>query len=286
VGASEVSELAEHFNQMVGALSRDRGRLEETLRAYASTNLSLQEANESLHQAQDQLRRAERLASVGQLAAGIAHEVGNPLASILAYLELLRDPDNDAEETADFIAKAEAATSRIQVIIRDLLDYSRTGESQKELMSPRHAIDQAVALVRPQRRLRQVSLMCDLPEALPLVLIDEGKLTQLLVNWLLNAADALADQPEGRIEIRAEVNVDRLGLKVLDNGPGMSAEVQAAMFQPFFTTKDPGQGTGLGLAICEQIAELLGGVIEVQSAPGEGAAFVLWLPVGAGMDDA
>ncbi len=283
-GAGELADLSEHFNRMVEAVAKQR----TTLAAFATeqqqanttltqVNADLQRAQEHLKSTQESLIRAERLASIGQLATGIAHEIGNPLASLLAYLDLLRDPESTPEENADLLSRAADAAARIQRIIRELLDYSRPKLGDLEPLDPLPAVRQALRLVEPQKRMRGIRITTQIPDFLGVARIDEGKLSQIIVNLLLNAADALQNQ--GEMIVSATASDTEMVICVRDSGPGIPPDILPHIFQPFFTTKPPGQGTGLGLAVCDQIAHQFGGRLSVESLPGEGAAFSLHLPL-------
>jgi signal transduction histidine kinase len=290
-GAGELADLSEHFNRMIEAVSQmvdevvqQRAALAESVVDLRRTNSSLQRANLNLQRAQRDLQtsqehliRAERLATIGQLAAGVAHEIGNPLSSLLAYLDLLSDPENTPAEHLDLTSRALDATQRIHRTIRELLDYSRARPDSLELLDPVPAIHQALRLVEPQKRLRGVRLTSLLPSSLPPVLLDEGKLTQVIVNLLMNAADALQNQ--GDVSLSAQTTDAELIIQVHDSGPGIPTDVLPHIFQPFFTTKPPGEGTGLGLAICDHIAHQLHGRLSVQTSPQDGTTFLLHLPL-------
>jgi signal transduction histidine kinase len=185
--SNELGRLADDFNAMVRQLQAQRLQTEEQLE-------QLQEANEELAQAQQSLIRSEKLATVGTLAAGVAHEVGNPLAAVLGYVELLRDGGLDPDDARDLLKRTEQELARIDRTIRELLDYARVKQAQQALQPLGPSVDSAVQLVRGQPRLRGVEIECALPADLPWVWIDEGRLQQVLVNLLLNAADAM---PEG-----------------------------------------------------------------------------------------
>lgn len=277
--ANEFGQVGRQFNQMLEELAKNRRQLEERLD-------ELDQANQQLRETQDSLIRSEKLASVGQLAAGVAHEVGNPLAAISGYLELLADGDLDAETNRDMIERSQREVERIRSIIRNLLDYSREDdEPSVEAVSLARCVNEALNLVRAQPKARHVELVCEVDDDLPAVRAAGSQVVQILVNLLINAVDALgeADGPsQGRVEIAtalvqpAEADAaERVVVRVSDNGPGIAADKQQRVFDPFFTTKDPGEGTGLGLAICLRIMRRFGGDIRLQSAPDQGATFEL-----------
>lgn len=254
--------------------SDDKARIADQLAA-------LQRAHRELESAQRQLVRAGRLATVGQLAAGIAHEVGNPLAILAGYVELLKGGDLSNEERADTLGRMGRELDRIHITVRELLDFSRTPSVDAAFRADvREVLTHVRSLLKPQSRMRGVHLTVE-PSVLPsiVVSIDPNALTQVLLNLLLNAADAVAG--DGRIHVRVQFVEDdhRVQVDVEDSGPGIADDALEHIFEPFFTTKPPGQGTGLGLAVCERIIAAAGGdITAARSVELGGAAFTLTLP--------
>jgi signal transduction histidine kinase len=228
------------------------------------------------------------MAGVGQLAAGIAHEVGNPLSAIAGYAELLADSDLTEEERRDLGERIASQTTRIQGIIRDLLDYSRQEEREPLVaVDLAHCIDEALDLVDPQPRLRGIEIDRDTAPSTPKVRGNADQVVQTIVNLILNAADAIRSQydaPEsaetrGTIEILARpTDDDGAVVEIRDDGPGIPSSELDKVFEPFFTTKEPGEGTGLGLAIVERIMRRFDGHVDVTSQLGEGTTFRLTFP--------
>ncbi|HUL59229.1 MAG TPA: ATP-binding protein [Anaeromyxobacteraceae bacterium] len=281
-GGSALMRAALAFERVSAALADDRARLAEKV-------AELGAANERLEAAREELLRAERLATVGRLASGIAHEVGNPLGAIAGYADLARDRIRDgrpAAEVEDFLGRIAAEAQRIDAIVRDLLAFARPPAPAPTLAAVEltAAVDAAVRLARVQGRLRDVEVRVDLGGG-PRVLADERRLTQVILNLLLNAGDAVGGR--GRVEVAARPvpgAPDRLALTVVDDGPGIAPAILPRIFDPFFTTKDPGRGTGLGLAVCHGIVESFGGDISAANGPRGGAVFrvVLRAPGPAG----
>jgi signal transduction histidine kinase len=272
-GAAEVARLAATFNEMAAQLREDRAALQDRLE-------ELERTTAELSTTQEQLVRSARLAAVGRLSAGIAHEIGNPLAAIRGLLDLMQMGDLDRDEEAEFIGRIQRETERIHHTIRDLLDFARNEptkigrvESSADLSE---VVSDTVKLIDRQNRFREIDLALDLDEQLPRVRGDHERLRQLLLNLLFNAADALGGK--GRIEVHASNGDGMVRLTVLDDGPGIAEEIIAQIFDPFVTTKAPGQGTGLGLAVCYTIVEQLGGSIEAENRVQGGAAFEVRLP--------
>jgi len=258
---------------MAAQLREDRAALQDRLE-------DLQRTTEELTSAQEQLVRSARLAAVGRLSAGVAHEIGNPLAAIRGLLDLMESGDLDAEEEKEFIGRIQGEAERIHHTIRDLLDFSRNEpgqvgrvEASADLVD---VVSDTVKLVDRQTRFRDIELTLTLADDLPRVRGDHERLRQLLLNLLFNAADALGGK--GRIEVRAANAGGVVRLLVEDDGPGIDQAIIAQVFDPFVTTKAPGQGTGLGLAVCYTIVEGLGGSIEAANRAQGGAAFQVTLP--------
>lgn len=282
-GAAEVLRLAAAFNDMAAQLRAERAALEVRLS-------ELETATRELRTAQDGLVRSEKLASVGRLAAGVAHEIGNPLAAILGFVELLRAGELEPAEEREFLSRIFAETNRIHRIIRDLLDFSRQssdaeGAAVEASCDLREVVADAVRLVAPQKDLRLVTIEQHLHDDARPVRGAAHRLTQVVLNLLLNAADAV--DGEGTIVLTVMPGEgDVVTLVVEDTGPGIAPAVLATLFEPFVTTKPAGRGTGLGLAVCHTIIERLGGTMQAENALGAdggvtGARFEVRLPVAA-----
>jgi two-component system, NtrC family, sensor kinase len=272
-GARELTELGRNLHTMTETLIRE----EEALRAKID---EVERATVSLKEAQDRLIRSERLASVGRLAAGLAHEVGNPIAALLGLEDLLLEGGLDAAEQHDFLQRMRKETERINRILRDLLQFARPGAVQPEVGAVHgdvaSAVTDTLALIAPQKAMRQVELDISIPEELPSVALSDEQLVQLILNLVLNAVDALSGG--GRVRVLARPNGDGVELSVEDNGPGVAPAVRDRLFEPFVTTKEVGKGTGLGLAVCRGLVEAVGGSIVLDVGFASGARFVVQLP--------
>ncbi|HMY16539.1 MAG TPA: HAMP domain-containing sensor histidine kinase [Polyangium sp.] len=274
-GARELADLGRSLSQMTERLRAD----EEKLRA------KIDEATryaKELEQAQARLVRSERLASVGRLAAGLAHEIGNPIAAILGFEELLLAGGLDEADQKDFLERMKRETERIHRILRDLLDFARPATNSQNadaLASPGsvpNALGTARALLGPQKALRDVEMLLDVEDDLPPVTLSDEQLVQVLLNLLLNAADAVPAHG-GRIDVRAKRSDLGVRVEVEDNGSGIAPEIRDRLFEPFTTTKEVGKGTGLGLAVCRGLLEGAGGSISAEDGA-VGARFVFTLP--------
>jgi signal transduction histidine kinase len=267
-GAAEVSRLASAFNQMATQLRDERHALVARL-------AELEHRTTELKNTQQQLIHGEKLASVGRLAAGVAHEIGNPLSAILGLVELLRAGGLPPETNAEFLARIESETERIHRIIRDLLDFSRRDvedESIDQRSDLAQVIDDALKLIKPQKASQRVDIHVDLDPQLGPVMGPPHRLRQVILNLLLNSIDAL--EGRGTIRIEARRDPDRhCVLTVTDDGPGLPELVREHLFEPFTTTKPPGKGTGLGLAVCHALITGMGGTIGGEVLPEGGSRF-------------
>ena len=263
----EIGRVAEAFNTMTAQLDAARRRL-------------LTETEHSLDLEQ-QLRAAETLAVAGKLASAIAHEVGTPLNIVSGRAEFLQMSPSLDEAARSDLAIIVGQIDRISKIIRSLLDSVRP--QKLEIQSTRLAdvLDRILPLLNHPARRHGVTIVTSLPVDLPVMLADPGQLQQVLINLVVNGLDATPTG--GHITISAEPVADgpqgRVAIAVSDTGPGITPEVQSKVFEPFFTTKPAGQGTGLGLAICRDIIKAHGGEIRVDSVPGSGTTFTVWIPM-------
>jgi signal transduction histidine kinase len=278
-GAREVAELGSSVRAMAGRLLREEHALRGKIEELTATTRRLGETRE-------QLAGSEHMASVGKLAAGVAHEIGNPIAAIMGMHDLLDDDDMREDVRADFLRRMRKETERIHVVVRDLLDYARpeTGPASARSLSASisEVIDDALALVRPQKDFKSIDTRLDVEPGLS-VALGPQRLTQVLLNLLLNAGAALgADEAHQErspaVAVRAKKRGDSVRIEVEDNGPGVPKDLVHRIFDPFVTTKDVGSGTGLGLAVCRGIVEGAGGRIFVDVEYTKGARFVVELP--------
>lgn len=271
----ELSDLGSSLGIMTERLLQEEDKLRTKID-------EVERATERLKEAQDRLVRSERLASVGRLAAGLAHEIGNPISALMGLQDLVLAGGLSPEEERDFMQRMRKETERIHRILRDLLQFARpaaaplAGESDQEPGDVETAARDTAALVAPQRSLKEVSLNLDVATALPAVALGHEQLMQVILNLVMNAADAVG--PGGSIRVAAQRNAGGVRLLVEDDGPGVDPRVKAQLFEPFVTTKEVGKGTGLGLAVCRGLVESAGGSISLDPTFGRGARFIVDLP--------
>ena len=305
-GNLEIAELAEAFNGMLVALRKKKDEVDDHIR-------SLESINNELKIARQETIRTEKMASVGLLAAGTAHEIGTPLAAIMGYAGILRDELRSDSEKSDYLGRIEAEAGRIDRIIRSLLDYARPSRRDWEDVEILDVLQSTIDMLDGQGILKNISVSLSAKEPVPLLTADCQELQQVFTNLIINARDAMPDggtlniavtidgenDPDGSplrgkevrgrrrddfrgafftpLNPRCEKHYLRIDLR--DSGSGIAMENLERIFDPFFTTKEPGKGTGLGLAVTARIVDSLGGRITVESFPGNGTTFTVWLPI-------
>jgi len=273
-GPREIEHLARSLNEMAKQLRGEKRELEE----WANTlEKKVAERSEEMKKIHAQLFRSEKLASLGKLAAGVAHEINNPLTGVLTNSSLLlEDLDRDDPRREDVEVMVNE-TIRCREIVKRLLDFAKQTKPQKRLASINTLIETIVLLVRNQASFRNVTIEKHLEADLPDVLVDPDQIQQVFVNIILNAAEAMTRG--GKLTIRSWASPDGQSVlvSIADTGPGIPEEVRERIFDPFFTTKE--HGTGLGLSISYGIVEQHGGTVSVESAVGKGSTFTIQLPV-------
>jgi signal transduction histidine kinase len=278
----EFNQLSKALNQMIEKIEKNKDSLQDAFNQLA-------QANKDLKNAQDEIVKAEKLASIGRLSAGIAHEIGNPIGIVLGYLELIRQPDLGPEELSDFTRRAEQEIQRINTIIRQLLDLARPKESKPQQISVHAVLEDIAGVMGMQPMMSEIEIDLQLEAQQESLLTNVEQLRQVFLNLLLNAGDAIADVrglSQGRIEIKTWNEQPGspkmpavLAISFEDNGNGIPSDQVESVFDPFYTTKEPGKGTGLGLAVSYMIIEKMGGNISVQSRMNAGTRFTIVLPL-------
>jgi PAS domain S-box-containing protein len=226
----------------------------------------------------EQLRQTEKLAALGELVAGVAHEVNNPLTGISAFAQLLLE-ETMSDEQRDSIRLIKREADRAVGVIRDLLVFSRKTQSRAVPVDVNACLEQTIRLRAHGFRSSGIEVITDLDPALPAVRADEQRLQQVFLNLIVNAEHALQQRPERRLTVRTRTVDTWMEIEMCDTGVGMTPEVLAHIFEPFFTTKPEGTGTGLGLSVSYGIVHSHGGTLTAESAPGAGATFRVRLPL-------
>ena len=239
---------------------------------------SFNEMLDRLEDTQKQLVQSEKMASLGQLAAGVAHELNNPLTTVLLFSEaLLREQENDQQIAGD-LKTIIKETDRCRIIVASLLDFARQNQLDAAEINLNELVQRLVEVEKIHERFEAIQIDTQLDPALPRIQADRVQLQTVISNLMANAADAMP--AGGKLTLRTyKLSNDRIGLEVEDEGLGISPENQSRLFNPFFTTKPPGKGIGLGLSIVYGIIKMHRGQISVRSQPGSGATFVIHLPV-------
>jgi len=234
-----------------------------------------------LEDAQRQVVQAEKIASLGRLAAGVAHEINNPLAGILIYAEALLKEIAERPQWREDLQEIITQTLRCKQIVTRLLEFSRQSLGQRVLFDLNEIIGRCVDLLARQSLFHDVQIVLDLERELPQIVGDPVELQQVGANLMINAADAMLGRGRLDIRTRSMAETEEVILEFADTGPGIAPEVEEKIFEPFFTTKPPGSGTGLGLSVVYGIIQRHNGTIEVTSPPGGGATFIIKLPIQA-----
>lgn len=260
-------------------LQEERNLLEAVARQLALI-IERRQAEEDRFRLQDQLRHADRLATLGQLAAGIAHELNEPLGNILGFAQLAQKHRGLPSAIGQDLSKIVATCLHARQIINNLLLYSRQMPARKDGLSLNVVVEEALGLLEQRCTENDITIVRHLSADLPQIPADASQLCQVVVDLAVNAIQAM---PKGGVlEITTRPYGDHVMLAVQDNGIGMSGAVLKEIFVPFFTTKDVDKGTGLGLPVVHGIVTAHGGTIRVQSAPGRGARFEIELPTDLG----
>ncbi len=244
-----------------------------------SQDEALRQARQRLDGAKQQLIQAEKLGALGELVAGVAHELNNPLAAIMGYLQLLlaRDIPPDVKRRLE---TAYSEADRMARIVKNLLTFARKHPPEKRHLGLNGIIEKTLELKAYHFRVNQIEVETDLAPGLPMTMLDFHQVQQVLINLLNNAEQAMAEQGRGgRLSLRTRALDGRIEARVTDSGPGIAPDVLPHVFEPFFTTKKEGKGTGLGLSMCYGIMQEHGGGIRAESEPGRGATFILDFPI-------
>jgi two-component system NtrC family sensor kinase len=264
--AADVNLLIAVGSQISSAIERSI-LYEETRQAY-----------ENLRRTQEQLLHSEKLAAVGQLISGVAHELNNPLTAILGYSQLLTSSGQMGQQGIEYADKLYKQAQRTHRIVQNLLSFARQHKPERGPVQINQALEETLALRDYDLRMHNIRVHLDLAENLPVTSADPHQLQQVFLNMVNNAVDAILEHStEGDIWVRTGLNGDRLCIEFIDSGPGVKDA--SRVFDPFYTTKPVGKGTGLGLSICYGIITEHGGTIRVRNIPTRGASFTIELPL-------
>jgi signal transduction histidine kinase len=294
---NEISRLAIALSRMLKRLAENKKLLEAQIASLIRTNQELKEARE-------EVVRSERLASVGRLAAGVAHEIGNPIGAILGYTNILQEEIGDNASSKDYVKRIEEEIMRIDSIVRELLDFARPANANPCKIDLNRIVDETISFFSHQKIASQVGIVSELKDSFIPVWVDSKKIKQVLINLILNACDAIMEKQRmlngkqqdwaPKVTIKTEkVTSDHPTLRlykekrggmwalltVSDTGTGISETDLEKIFDPFYTTKPPGKGTGLGLAISATIVESFKGNIHIATSENKGSTMIVILPI-------
>jgi len=234
---------------------------------------------ESHHQMEQQMAQADKLASIGEFSAGIAHEINNPLGIILGYTQLMIREETKVSERYGDLETIEKHVRNCKTIVEDLLNFARSSQPQKKEVGIHEMIDDVVSFIQQHSRTGNITLEKDYDPVLPALVLDEKKIRQVFMNLIMNARHAVGDDGDIRLSTKFDAQSDRVLIRVADTGYGIEPKNLPRIFDPFFTTKPTGEGTGLGLSVSYGIIKSHGGEIEVDSKMGQGSVFTVILPV-------
>ena len=284
--ADELGQLASSFNAMTAAL----GNSQSELREWGHTlEQKVAKRTQELRIAEAETARTEKLASVGLLAAGIAHELNNPLTGVLTFTTLLRKKMPDGSADAEDLDLVIRETKRCAAIIRRLLDFAREKAPEKNFTDLNQVIEDTARIIERPASFRDIEIAMDLEQNLPPVWVDADLIKQVIMNMLVNAQHAI--EHEGNITVRSrrlaqpkspEPGVEPVPvveISIIDTGCGIPEKNLKRIFDPFFTSKEVGKGTGLGLSVSHGIVRAHGGLIEVESTVGKGSTFRIYIPI-------
>ena len=243
------------------------------------TDLSeIEKIQARLREKQMELIQSEKMASLGKLAAGVAHEINNPLSGVLIYANLVLEELDEKSPLSEDMERIIAETTRCKTIVRELLDFARQDDTICESADINTIIEEGIHLLRNQAVFHNVEIDLDLQPDLPSVFASGVRLNQVVLNLTLNAAEAMDGNGTLSIATCFIESTGKVRITVSDTGPGIPEPLQSKIFDPFFTTKEVGKGTGLGLSVSYRILKDCNGTIELKSSPGNGATFIIELP--------
>jgi len=279
----ELGQLAESFNAMTGALRSSQYQLREWAHTLEE---KVERRTRELRKAEAEAARGEKLASVGLLASGIAHELNNPLTGILTFSSLIRKAMPDGSQDAEDMDLVIRETRRCAAIIRRLLDFAREKAPEKKYCDLNQVVEETVRIVERPAHVRDIEVRTELDRELPQAWVDADLIRQVIMNMLVNAQQAIEDRGSITVRTRRVAKAAEAGaaptpmaeISIIDTGCGIPQQNLKRIFDPFFTSKEVGKGTGLGLSVSHGIVSAHGGFIEVESTVGESSTFRVYLP--------
>jgi two-component system, NtrC family, sensor kinase len=227
----------------------------------------------------EQMTQADKLASIGELSAGIAHEINNPMGIILGYTQLMLRQEPTDSQRRDDLRTVEKHVRHCKSIVEDLLSFARTSQPKKELLDIREIIDDVLQFISQHAKPERISIETEYDHRLGPLLLDDKKIKQVLINLIMNAVHAIAGEGKILVHTRMNCKTQQAQIVILDTGAGIEPQNITRIFDPFFTTKPTGKGTGLGLSVSYGIIKNHGGDIDVESTPGQGSVFTVHLPI-------
>jgi two-component system NtrC family sensor kinase len=270
----EIGQLSSAFSRMTIGLRK----LDEKLLEWGKTlEQKVEQRTKELRSTQDQLLQSEKMASLGKLAAGVAHEINSPLTGILTYSSLLFKAKKDEDPEKEDLEVIVNETNRCKMIVKGLLDFARQTEPQKVLSDINEVINKSINLISHQAGIQNVKIEKKIKPDLPKIMIDAGQIQQVFINILLNAIEAMPQG--GALTVSSGIEDEMVAIRFTDTGIGIPRENLLKIFDPFFTTKKQGKGTGLGLSVSYGIIERHRGKLEVKSQVGKGTTFTIKLPI-------
>jgi len=271
----ELGELSQSFNTMISEIKRSRSAIEEWTQTLEQR---VRERTQELQRVQDQLIHAGKMAALGELAAGVAHEINNPLTGVLTFSSLMLKKADENHPWRKDLENIVQQTTRCRNIVRGLLDFARQRKPDKKEWNVHTLLDNTLTLLEKQAPFQNIKIQKEFRPGIPMLFLDADQIQQVFMNILLNAADAMTANG-GTLKIKTDFKNGMAEISFTDTGQGIAKEHLSKLFDPFFTTKQTGKGTGLGLAISYGIVQSHSGDIEVESEVGKGSTFRIKLPI-------